>query len=256
MDGETEKNESKYVSIYHRWINSTFFNDFLYLLYTTLTDPKNLYMYTYNNSRNRKFNFFFLCWKDITATLSRLNDLPTEHGFPAGSKFYVFQEVIDQNDGAIKVDEYYNTGIVWLPMCEVFAQVRHFLTRYLLSLITRKDTWLNSATALKLRGVSRTTANWATWSIMAGVWPVPTEPSFLSTITTISAAMEEAVWTRTDIALNCMVTFIGGNLMALLCFSTQIPMDRQCYYARSTTRLQTSCGLYSRPRLRIYSHHE
>lgn len=42
--------------------------------------------------------------------LDRLKPLPTEHGFPAGSTFYVFQEVIDQNDGAIKVDEYYDTG--------------------------------------------------------------------------------------------------------------------------------------------------
>ncbi|XP_046454250.1 alpha-amylase-like isoform X3 [Daphnia pulex] len=50
--------------------------------------------------------------EDISATLSRLTDLPTDQGFPAGSKFYVFQEVIDQNDGAIKVDEYYNTGYV------------------------------------------------------------------------------------------------------------------------------------------------
>ena len=42
--------------------------------------------------------------------LSRLNKLPTDQGFPANSEFYVFQEVIDQNDGAIKVDEYYDTG--------------------------------------------------------------------------------------------------------------------------------------------------
>lgn len=44
----------------------------------------------------RKIN---LVCKDIAAMLSRLNDLPTDQGFPAGSKFYVFQEVIDQNDG-------------------------------------------------------------------------------------------------------------------------------------------------------------
>ena len=43
------------------------------------------------------FSYFF--FQDIAATLSRLNDLPTDQGFPAGSKFYVFQEVIDQNDG-------------------------------------------------------------------------------------------------------------------------------------------------------------
>jgi len=49
--------------------------------------------------------------KDIKNMLSRLNKLPTDQGFPANSEFYVFQEVIDQNDGPIKVDEYYDTGL-------------------------------------------------------------------------------------------------------------------------------------------------
>lgn len=49
---------------------------------------------------------------DIKAMLDGLNELPTDQGFPAGSKMYVYQEVIDQNDGAIKVDEYYDTGYV------------------------------------------------------------------------------------------------------------------------------------------------
>jgi alpha-amylase len=48
--------------------------------------------------------------QDIAAILAQLNPLPTDQGFPAGSKFYVFHEVIDQNDGAIKVDEYYDMG--------------------------------------------------------------------------------------------------------------------------------------------------
>lgn len=39
-----------------------------------------------------------------------LKDLPTEHGFPPGAKFFVYNEVIDRNDGAIKVDEYYDIG--------------------------------------------------------------------------------------------------------------------------------------------------
>lgn len=39
-----------------------------------------------------------------------VNDLPTEHGFPAGSKLFVYSEVIDRNDGAVKVDEYYDIG--------------------------------------------------------------------------------------------------------------------------------------------------
>ena len=53
----------------------------------------------------------FASTQDIVATLALLKSLPTDQGFPAGSKFYVFQEVIDQNDGAIKVDEYYDMGI-------------------------------------------------------------------------------------------------------------------------------------------------
>ena len=52
----------------------------------------------------------FICLQDISAILAQLNPLPTDQGFPSGSKFYVFQEVIDQNDGAIKVDEYYDMG--------------------------------------------------------------------------------------------------------------------------------------------------
>ena len=48
--------------------------------------------------------------KDIKAMLNGLNDLPTDQGFPPGAKMFVYQEVIDQNDGAIKVDEYYDTG--------------------------------------------------------------------------------------------------------------------------------------------------
>lgn len=43
--------------------------------------------------------------------LSRVKDLPTSHGFPAGSKLFVYNEVIDRNDGAVTVDEYYDTGM-------------------------------------------------------------------------------------------------------------------------------------------------
>ena len=42
--------------------------------------------------------------------LSRLKPLPTDQGFPAGSKFFVTQEVIDRSDDAVKVDEYFDTG--------------------------------------------------------------------------------------------------------------------------------------------------
>ncbi|XP_032776971.2 alpha-amylase [Daphnia magna] len=49
---------------------------------------------------------------DIANMLSRVKDLPTSHGFPAGSKLFVYNEVIDRNDGAVTVDEYYDTGMV------------------------------------------------------------------------------------------------------------------------------------------------
>lgn len=39
-----------------------------------------------------------------------VNDLPTEHGFPAGSKLFVYSEVIDRDDGAVRVNEYYDVG--------------------------------------------------------------------------------------------------------------------------------------------------
>lgn len=48
--------------------------------------------------------------QDIANILSRLNTLPTDHGFPANSKLFIYQEVIDQNDGVVTVDQYYNTG--------------------------------------------------------------------------------------------------------------------------------------------------
>ncbi len=52
----------------------------------------------------------FIRLKDIAAILDRLVDLPTEQGFAPGSKLYVYQEVIDFDDEAIKVTEYYDTG--------------------------------------------------------------------------------------------------------------------------------------------------
>lgn len=48
--------------------------------------------------------------QDIQAILSKLNTLPTSQGFVDGSRLYVYQEVIDQNDGAVTVDQYYDTG--------------------------------------------------------------------------------------------------------------------------------------------------
>ena len=56
--------------------------------------------------------------QDIKAMLDRLHDLPTDQGFPPGSKLFVYQEVIDLNDEAIKATEYVDTGwlhqIIWL----------------------------------------------------------------------------------------------------------------------------------------------
>ena len=60
----------------------------------------------------------------IAAITSRVNNLPTEHGFAPNSKLFVYSEVIDRNDGAVRVDEYYDVGtvdVVWLL-------TRHFLT--------------------------------------------------------------------------------------------------------------------------------
>jgi len=49
---------------------------------------------------------------DIANILRRLTDLPTSQGFAAGSKLFVYQTVYSQNEGIVKVDEYYNTGLV------------------------------------------------------------------------------------------------------------------------------------------------
>jgi len=50
--------------------------------------------------------------RDIEAILSQLNDLPTDQGFPAGSKLFVFQEVVDYSNGPVAASEYYDTGLV------------------------------------------------------------------------------------------------------------------------------------------------
>lgn len=44
--------------------------------------------------------------------VSRVKDLPTSHGFPLNSKLFVYNEVIDRDDGAVRVDEYYGIGII------------------------------------------------------------------------------------------------------------------------------------------------
>lgn len=55
--------------------------------------------------------------------LSRVKELPTSHGFPAGSKLFVYNEVIDRDDGAVRVDQYYNTGNI----CCILYIFRHNL---------------------------------------------------------------------------------------------------------------------------------
>lgn len=42
--------------------------------------------------------------------LAKTKTLSTEHGFAEGSKLFVYQEVIDRNDGAVRVQEYFDTG--------------------------------------------------------------------------------------------------------------------------------------------------
>jgi alpha-amylase len=47
---------------------------------------------------------------DMKAIFDQLNNLPTDQGFPAGSKPFVFQEVIDLGGEAITGDEYFGIG--------------------------------------------------------------------------------------------------------------------------------------------------
>jgi alpha-amylase len=42
---------------------------------------------------------------------SRLTTLNTAHGFKQGAQPFFFHEVIDRNDGAVRVDEYFDLGI-------------------------------------------------------------------------------------------------------------------------------------------------
>ena len=44
------------------------------------------------------------------AMLNKVKTLPTDQGFAPNSKLFVYTEVIDRNDGVVKVDEYYDHG--------------------------------------------------------------------------------------------------------------------------------------------------
>ena len=50
--------------------------------------------------------------EDIAGIQERLDTLPTKHGFRAGSKPFFCHEVIDRDDGAVIVDEYFDLGWV------------------------------------------------------------------------------------------------------------------------------------------------
>ncbi|OXA50887.1 alpha-amylase 1 [Folsomia candida] len=49
---------------------------------------------------------------DMQAIFSQLNNLPTDHGFPANARAFLFQEVIDLGGEAISGDEYFGLGRV------------------------------------------------------------------------------------------------------------------------------------------------
>nr|QJE50400.1 alpha amylase-related protein [Diaphanosoma celebensis] len=50
--------------------------------------------------------------QDLMAMLNKVKTLPTDQGFAPNSKLFVYTEVIDRNDGVVKVDEYYDHGLV------------------------------------------------------------------------------------------------------------------------------------------------
>jgi alpha-amylase len=50
--------------------------------------------------------------EDILSMMSKVRNLPTDQGFAANSRMFVYSEVIDRNDGAVTVDQYYDVGLV------------------------------------------------------------------------------------------------------------------------------------------------
>ncbi|RXG54804.1 Alpha-amylase [Armadillidium vulgare] len=47
---------------------------------------------------------------DIQAIQDLTNDLNVDQGFPAGTRPFFYHEVIDRNDGAVTVQQYYGLG--------------------------------------------------------------------------------------------------------------------------------------------------
>ena len=52
--------------------------------------------------------------QDIRAMQDLTRDLNTDQGFPAGTRPFFAHEVIDRNDGAVIVNEYYGMGKLFL----------------------------------------------------------------------------------------------------------------------------------------------
>merc|ERR1711962_966849 len=50
--------------------------------------------------------------EDLQAMMDLTSDLNVDQGFPAGTRPFFFHEVIDRNDGAVLVSEYYGMGRV------------------------------------------------------------------------------------------------------------------------------------------------
>nr|AWU67110.1 putative alpha-amylase [Crangon crangon] len=48
--------------------------------------------------------------EDLQAMMDLTNDLNSDQGFPAGTRPFFYHEVIDRNDGAVTVQEYYGMG--------------------------------------------------------------------------------------------------------------------------------------------------
>ena len=49
---------------------------------------------------------------DLQAIIGGLNNLPTDKGFPSGSRPYIYQEVIDLGGEAVHAGDYFGIGRV------------------------------------------------------------------------------------------------------------------------------------------------
>lgn len=162
--------------------------------------------------------------------LNGLNDLPTDQGFPAGSKMFVYQEVIDQNDGAIKVDEYYDTGTLALfirhqksPFDVERPRLRHRVPLLLEDRVGHPE--LRPAEQLD--------------RLRLGHVPVGQGVH-------LRRQSRQPAWTRRRRYSNRSNTII----------TTLIARDRQHSHPQDPSRVQTSRSVHSGARLRLHSHNE